>query len=124
MRIKFGNLSDEGILYILVIKLEGKELVKVGITSRKIEDRVCEILTSVWKKYRVFPELRTKRFKKVDGYRDKERSLHKYLKAYKYKTQFVFGGSGEMFDVDVDEVVKAYTYLLLEGTLDGYQNIV
>lgn len=103
---------SKGILYILLIKLEGKELVKIGITSRSIQERVCEILTSIWVKYRVFPECYPKRFKEVPRYEEMEKDLHGYFSEYRYKTQHRFSGSTEIFDVELDKVVEKYEDML------------
>jgi hypothetical protein len=110
--IKISHSLDVGILYVLEIQLEDKALVKIGITSKKIEDRVCGLLTSIWKKYRIFPQCYVKRFKKVDGYTSKEAELHKYFADRRYTTKHVFGGCTEFFDIPLDEVVEAYDRLV------------
>ena len=105
--------TKEGILYILLIKLEDKDLVKIGITTRpKIEDRVVEILTSIFQKYRRFPYCYPKRFKKTSDPLDKETRLHKYFEDYKYTTEYPFSGHTEFFDIELDIVVDAYDKLL------------
>ena len=38
-----------GILYLLEIDLDERSIIKIGITNRKIESRVCDILTSIFK---------------------------------------------------------------------------
>ena len=50
-KVKSGKTSeDEGIVYILLIKLEDKDLVKIGVTGRaKVEDRVIEILLGIYR---------------------------------------------------------------------------
>jgi hypothetical protein len=116
-------LDTSGILYVLVIKLEDKELVKIGVTQRdKVEDRVAEILISIWKRYRVFPECYPKRFRKVDNVYDRESIMHKKFSEYKYSTKHKFSGSTEMFDVDILEVVEAYEQLLSAGEADVQDN--
>lgn len=114
MKINFaslGNKETTGILYILQIRLEDKDLVKVGVTSRKIEERVCEIVTAVWVKYRYFPQVYTKKFKTVSGYKEKERQMLDRFKGYRYTTQHKFCGYTELFDVDVIDVVAYYDKL-------------
>lgn len=103
--------GTKGILYILLIKLEDKELVKIGITSRDIQERVCEILTSIWTRYRIFPETYVKRYKKVEDYEEKERELHRIFEEFRYETEHKFSGSTEMFHVELDKVVEAYEEL-------------
>ena len=46
-----ADKTKNGILYVILIELEGKPLVKIGVTHRSIEDRVVEILTSIFKRY-------------------------------------------------------------------------
>ena len=58
MKISKEGLSleeDVGILYLVYFELDGKQLVKIGVTARTIEERVSEILISIFKKYREFP---------------------------------------------------------------------
>lgn len=104
--------EDKGIVYLLEMHMDDKVLVKIGVTSRKVEERVVEILTSFFQKYRYFPYCRPKRFKKTEGIYKKEAMLHKYFEDKRYKTQHVFGGCTEMFDIGLDEAVDAYERVL------------
>lgn len=109
--------DDPGILYLVHFHLDGKDLVKIGVTTRAIEDRVSEILCSIFKKYREFPYCRPKRFKKTSNIFEKEAILHKYFDKYSYTPTNKFSGSTEFFEVPLDEAVEAYEKLL-EGTLE------
>ena len=100
--------EDYGILYIVFFLLEGKELVKIGVTKRNIEDRVSEILVSIFKSYREFPYCRPKRFRKTSNIYEKEAELHKLFADKKYEPKNRFSGSTEFFEVPLDEVVKEY----------------
>lgn len=111
-RVKSTAKDDLAILYLLVFELEGKELVKIGITTRNIEDRVTEILLAIFKKYRVFPYCRPKRFRKTTDVLKKEAELHRQFADRRYNFSKKFGGSTEFFDVPLDEVVTAYELLL------------
>lgn len=112
MKLSLSRVGIEppkkGIVYVLEIELEGKKLIKVGITSRRVEERVCEILTSIWKRYRVFPSCYVKRYKTFVSPADKEVRLHKQLQGYRYTTKFAFTGNTEIFDVSLDTVVEMY----------------
>ena len=108
--------SSKGILYLLELHLEDKVLVKVGITHRKIEDRVLEILLAIHTKYRYYPHCKQLRFKTVEDPLAKEQLLHKYLDEYSYTTEHKWGGSTELFLVDVAAAKEAYDKLL-DGTL-------
>lgn len=101
--------KGEGILYVLVIKLEDTTLVKVGVTCRtRVEDRTCEVLTSIWKKYRVFPECVVKRFTRVPAVYEKEKIMHDRLSADRYKTKYLFSGSTEFFSTSIADVIEIY----------------
>lgn len=100
--------GQEGILYLLVIQLEEKTLIKIGMTSRRVEERVCEVLTAIWKRYRVFPECKVKRYRTVKDVFKKEAYLHSLFTSNRYTTKYSFGGSTEFFDCALDEVVAAY----------------
>ena len=106
--------ENSGILYLVRFDLEGKELVKIGVTGRSIEDRISEVLVSIFKQYREFPYCRPKRFRKVEDAYEKEAGLHAYFKEYKYTPEKKFSGSSEFFDTPLDEIVKVY-----EDLLDG-----
>ena len=110
-----GLVSDSGIVYILYMWVEDKLVVKIGITTRGIEERVCEILTSYFKKYRVFPKLYPKRFKSTDEILAKEQMLHKYFADRQYEFDKKFDGSSEYFDIeDEAELLRVY-----EDCLEG-----
>lgn len=100
--------STTGIVYVLVVYLENKELIKIGITTGKVEDRVTSILKSIWARYREFPRCIVKRYRTTDDIRTKEKELHQLFADKRYTTEFSFSGSTEFFDVTLDEVVEAY----------------
>jgi len=104
--------TNSGILYVVLFEMDGKSLVKIGVTNRRIEDRVSEILVDIFKKYREFPYCRPKRFRTTDNIYKKEKLLHKYFKEYEYRPKKKFSGSTEFFDVPLDDVVKVYEDLL------------
>lgn len=104
--------ESRGIVYVLELDLEDKKIIKVGYTERsRVEDRVCEILVSIWKRYRIFPQCYVKRYKTFDSPAVKEQSLHKLLEEYRYKPKFTFSGSTELFDVPLEHVVDLYDKL-------------
>lgn len=104
--------EDLGILYLVHFELEDKALVKIGVTSRTIEERVSEILVSIFKKYREFPYCRPKRFRKTGNVYEKEAQLHEYFREYSYTPSKKFSGSTEFFDVPLEHVVEVYESLL------------
>jgi len=124
MKLRVTKAKDKvyehyGILYLVYFKLDGRQLVKIGVTSRKIEDRVSEILVSIFKKYREFPYCRPKRFQTTADMFDKESILHQFFAAYRYTPDKIFSGSTEFFDLPIDIAVAAYEQLLIGEPLDA-----
>ena len=111
--------EDSGIIYIVLFRLDDKELVKIGITTRTIEERVSEILVSMFKVYREFPYCRPKRFRKTSDIFEKEAILHEHFKKYSYKPDKKFSGSSEFFDIPLDDVVVVYERLLAGEPLES-----
>ena len=101
-------LPFRGILYVTEFEIEGMKLVKIGITTRSIEERTLEIIGSVFKKYRYFPRCRPKRFRTMDDVGSKEKILHEKFKGYRCKDLGSFSGYTEFFDVPLEDVVEAY----------------
>ena len=119
-KVSTKNLDYKaGIVYILQIDIEDKQLIKIGVTlDDKVENRITNILVSIWKRYRIFPKTYVKRYKKFDKPYEIEAILHKYFKNYKYETIHKFSGSTEIFEVGLDIVVEAYETLLKGESLD------
>lgn len=107
--------EDVGILYLVYFRLEEKDLVKIGVTSRSIEDRVSEILVSIFKSYREFPYCRPKRFRKTNDVYRKEAELHKFFSSYNYKTKNKFSGSTEFFEVPLEDAVDQYEIIIKDS---------
>jgi len=98
--VKFTvSTIDEGILYLLYVWIGERKVVKIGVTKRKsVVDRVVEITSSYYSKYRVFPRVYPKRHRKVEGVYKKEAALHRYFKEYVYSPEMKFSGSTEFFE--------------------------
>jgi len=107
--------EDKQIVYLLDMDIDGTQVIKIGVTGRKIEDRVVEILTSFFYKYRYFCRLRPKRFRKTTNAYEKEAQLLEHFKEYKYESEHKFSGCTELITgIDLDVVVAEY-----ERVLDG-----
>lgn len=116
MKLILGNAGkrhdSSGILYLLSFKVDDVQVVKIGVTCRpKVEERVCEILTSVWKRYRMFPECYVKRYKKVPDVYQKETQLLRQFSSQAFTPKFVFTGSTELVTATLEEVTEAYDNL-------------
>lgn len=107
---KNKEVKDEGILYILYLWIDDVSVVtKIGVTSRKIEERVVEILTSYYHQHRMFPKLYPKRFRKTERVYEKEAMMHKYFENKQHQFEKMFSGSTEFFkDIDEEELLKVY----------------
>ena len=101
-----------GIVYVLLFELEGKTLIKIGVTTRSIEERVAEILVSIFQRYRVFPLCNPRRFTTTTNIYGKEKKLHELFKAHNHRPDKKFSGYTEFFDVPVDLVTEAYDKLV------------
>lgn len=105
---------EKGIVYILYIDIEFEDQVykvtKIGVTTRDVEARVTEILTSIWKITRVFPRCYVKRFKTVyDPYKLESELL--LSTPNKFDVDLRFSGSTECFllsDEQRDTLVDFY----------------
>lgn len=115
-----SNVSDKDtILYLLELDVDGQRVQKIGITSRKIEDRCLEIIESYFKGRREFCWLRPKRFRKVDDAYVKEQWILRYLKEYSCIIEKKFSGSTELVQMDLDVLVNLY-----EKVITGEEMIV
>lgn len=113
--------DSSGILYILILEIEGETVYKIGVTKRKIEDRVCEILTDHYRKFRYFCKCTPKRFRKVDDVYNKETLMHRFFKDYRFTSSKVFDGSTELFyNIELDVLLEMYDRCL-EGELSGQE---
>lgn len=92
--------EHDGIVYILILEIGDKTVYKIGVTQRKIEDRVIEILTSFWKSYRYFPKCYPKRFKSTSNIFGKEAALHHHFANCKYEPEYKTDGFSELFYID------------------------
>ena len=106
------DLGKEGMVYLLEIDVDGKMVQKIGITTRKIEDRVVEITASYFKGRRYFPFVRPKRFRKANDILDKEQSILEWCKEYKFTPEKRFQGSSELLDMNLDVLVTLYEQVI------------
>ena len=107
--------KGDGIVYLLYMWVDDLMVVKIGVTTRKVEERVVEILTSYWQQYRVFPKLYPKRFKKTSEILSKEQMLHEYFRDKQYEFEKKFDGSTEYFVIDDEEELLRVYADCLEG---------
>ena len=111
--------EDEGVVYLLEITVEGEKYVKVGVTTRDIEARMCEIAISCWKQYRYMPHIYSKRYRKTTEIYKKESEILDSLKEYRAEPDKKISGHTEMHKVDLDCAVQVY-----EEVLKGSRSVV
>lgn len=110
MFFKANFKLEEGIVYIIKMVLDdGTVIYKIGVTKRKIEDRLAEIVIDIFKKLRYIPRTSLKRFQKSTAYEHIEAELLELYSIYKYKWDITFGGCTEfIYDVDEEELLAEY----------------
>ena len=105
--------EHDGIVYILILEIGGETVYKIGVTQRNIEERVVEILTSFWRKYRYFPRCETKRFKSTTDIFSKEAALHYHFDKVRYTPEHKTDGSNEFFQIeDLEYLLDVYSRCL------------
>ena len=115
------NKEGKKIVYLLHFTLvDGVNIVKIGITTRDIYDRVVEILLSFYHQYRYFPQCKPIKFSQNDNYFKIESSLHRYFKPFKWNSEHSFDGSNEMFMIDPDVAKTAYQDIMNGIVIEDY----
>ena len=115
----FYKVDNSGILYIMRFWLDDRVIYKIGVTKRKPEERLMDILLSFYKVYRYVPRCDIKRFTTTDNVYAKESIFHKCLKAYSFSSDKRFSGATELF-CGIDEEILLYLYdRCLKGQLGG-----
>ena len=106
-------VEDEGILYLIEMDVDGKRVVKIGLTRRAtIDERLAEIALAHFKAYRQINYMRPKRFRKTSNVLQKERLLLGYFSSRKYTSEKSFTGHTELVAVDIMEVVEKYEEII------------
>ena len=106
-------VEDEGILYLIEMDVDGKRVVKIGLTRRAtIDERLVEIALAHFKAYRQINYMRPKRFRKTSNVSQKEQLLLGYFSSRRYVSEKPFTGHTELVDVDIMEVVTKYEEII------------
>ena len=106
-------VEDEGILYLIEMDVDGKRVVKIGLTRRAtIDERLVEIALAHFKAYRQINYMRPKRFRKTSNVSQKEQLLLGYFSSRSYVSEKPFTGHTELVDVDIMEVVTKYEEII------------
>lgn len=106
----------KGIVYILIMVVDGYEIYKIGVTERKnVLDRVLEIAGSHFNQYRYVPYIKAKRFRTTDDIYTKEKILHDYFRECKYTPEKKHQGYTEQFQIDDQEHLLEVYEKVLKG---------
>ena len=106
-------VEDEGILYLIEMDVDGKRVVKIGLTRRAtIDERLVEIALAHFKAYRQINYMRPKRFRTTSNVSQKEQLLLGYFSSRRYVSEKPFTGHTELVDVDIMEVVTKYEEII------------
>jgi len=118
---KCSRKNLDGIVYILIMVIDGYEVYKIGVTSREtVYERSLEILSSHCSQYRFYPYMKPKRFRKTSNIYEKEKALHNYFEECRYTPEKPFGGSTELFDIDnLEHLLDVYVRVLDGEVLEG-----
>lgn len=110
MFAKAQPINNSGKLYVMRFWLDDEEIVyKVGVTTRKPEDRLMDILLSYYKGNRYVPRCDIKRFRTVDDVFGKEAILLASLQEFRYNSEKKFSGCTEMFQgIDEPSLLELY----------------
>jgi hypothetical protein len=104
--------QEKGIVYLLELVVDDEKVQKIGITTRKIEDRVVEILSSHFQVFRHYPYCYPKRFKSTTNIMMREAKLLSVFSNEKFTPSKQFSGSTELIKADLDTVVQVYEYII------------
>ena len=106
-------VEDEGILYLIEMDVDGKRVVKIGLTRRAtIDERLAEIALAHFKAYRQINYMRPKRFRKTSNVLKKEQLLLGYFSSRRFVSEKPFTGHTELIDVDIMEVIQKYEEII------------
>ena len=100
--------DKRSIVYLLDMELEGKKIRKIGITSKKIEERLQGIAMSIFSKHRYVPYIKPVKYQKVVNALAMEQKILKYMEEYKWTSEKQWGGCTETLDVELDILVDVY----------------
>jgi len=102
-------------LYLFSIRFEsGMECVKIGKSSGSSSlDRMLQIQRDYFNRNRCTFICRIVRDRPIDKDVFKyESALHRFFEDYRYRPKIAFDGSTELFNINKEEAIEAYEYLL------------
>ncbi len=96
--------KNKQICYVLKFRdIDGQVFWKIGITTRRIGDRIAEIVMSMFQVLRYIPMTKAKKFSSSPGYEKIELAMHKKYKKNKYRMPDGISGKTEYFRFDTEE---------------------
>lgn len=106
-RVKKPRTVD-GEVYMTLIDIDGKSVIKIGTTNRSALKRALEIAEVIHGVYKFIPKMQILINERTHNNYVVEAALLKELAQYKYEPLFEFDGCSELVDCDTAVAISAY----------------
>lgn len=106
-RVKKPRTVD-GEVYMTLIDIDGKSVIKIGTTNRTALKRALEIAEVIYAVYKFIPKMQILINERTHNNYVVEAALLKELAPYKYTPLFEFDGCSELVDCDIAVAISAY----------------
>lgn len=106
-RVKKPRTVD-GEVYMTLIDIDGKTVIKIGTTNRTALKRALEIAEVIYAVYKFIPKMQILINERTHNNYVVEAALLKELGQYKYVPIFEFDGCSELVDCDIAVAISAY----------------
>ena len=106
-RVKKPRTVD-GEVYMTLIDIDGKTVIKIGTTNRTALKRALEIAEVIYAVYKFIPKMQILINERTHNNYVVEAALLKELGQYKYTPLFEFDGCSELVDCDIAVATLAY----------------
>lgn len=100
--------SMDGEVYMLLIELDGRSIIKIGTTNRCALKRMLEIAEVIHAVYKFIPKMQILINERTHNNYGVEAALLTMLKEHKYVPAFEFDGSSELVECDTAVALSAY----------------
>ena len=98
----------DGEVYMLLIDIDGKSVIKIGTTNRTALKRMLEIAEVIHAAYKFIPKMQILINERTHNNYAVEAALLAQLKQYKYTPDYEFEGYSELVYCDIAVAISAY----------------
>ena len=98
----------DGEVYMMLIDIDGKTVIKIGTTNRCALKRALEIAEVIHGAYKFIPKIQILINERTHNNYAVEAALLAQLKQYKYMPDYEFDGCSELVECDIAVAVGAY----------------